>query len=78
MRLLRGIAGRVLACGCLAGVYETYEGRIVARVDARGASCGNPRHELHAVLPDWHGADTADAAGEPASPPADSWPARRD
>lgn len=60
MRLLRGIAGRVLTCGCLAGVYETYEGRIVATVDARGTSCADPRHELHAVLTDWPAADAAD------------------
>jgi len=51
MRLLRGLKGRVLPCGCLVGVYETYAGTIVAMIDARGASCDDPSHKLHGVLP---------------------------
>ena len=39
MRLLRGLSGRVLPCGCLVGVYETYEGEVVATIDARGKQC---------------------------------------
>jgi hypothetical protein len=50
MRLLRGIAGRVLPCGCLVGIYETYEGSVVATIDARGRSCSQPTHALHSVV----------------------------
>ena len=72
MRLLRGVAGRVLECGCLVGVYETYGGRIVATVDARGASCAQQSHRLHAVLPDWRSARTGDAKPVPAAAPLES------
>lgn len=51
MRLLRGLAGEVLTCGCLVGVYETYEGRVVVTIDARGVSCTDPTHTRHAVVP---------------------------
>ncbi|MEO8483298.1 MAG: hypothetical protein ABI634_13885 [Acidobacteriota bacterium] len=50
MRLLRGLTGEVLTCGCLVGVYETYEGRVVVTIDARGASCPDPTHTRHAVV----------------------------
>jgi hypothetical protein len=45
MRILRGLGSRTLACGCLAGIYETYDGQVVTIVDERGPSCYNPRHE---------------------------------
>jgi len=32
-------------------VYETYEGGVIATVDACGAACANPQHRLHALLP---------------------------
>jgi hypothetical protein len=72
MRLLRGVAGQVLACGCLVGVYETYGGRVVATVDARGASCAQQSHRLHAVLPGWCLAQTGDAEPAPAAAPLES------
>lgn len=50
MRLLRGLSGRVLSCGCLVGVYETYEGEVVATIDARGKQCSSPDHRLHAAI----------------------------
>ena len=50
MRLLRGLAGRVLPCGCLVGVYETYRGGVVATVDARGPSCDDSKHRLHDIV----------------------------
>ena len=50
MRFLRGVSGRVLACGCLVGVYETYRGDIVATIDARGPGCTRAGHGLHAVV----------------------------
>jgi hypothetical protein len=51
MRLLRGLGGRVLSCGCLIGIYETYEGQVVATIDAPGAACGDAAHRLHHTLP---------------------------
>jgi hypothetical protein len=50
MRILRGLTGRVLPCGCLVGVYETYEGRVVATIDACGPACFEPEHRLHAPV----------------------------
>jgi hypothetical protein len=47
VRLLRGLSGRVLDCGCLVGVYETYAGQVVATIDARGPVCTEPSHALH-------------------------------
>lgn len=51
MRLLRGLSGRVLSCGCSVGVYETYDGEVVATVDARGPRCSSRDHRLRAVIP---------------------------
>ena len=50
MRLLRGLAGRALPCGCLVGVYETYSGGVIATVDACGPGCHRPEHRLHQQL----------------------------
>ncbi len=47
MRLLRGLAGRVLPCGCLVGVYETYSGLVVATIDARGSDCSRASHRVN-------------------------------
>lgn len=44
MRILRLLSGRPLACGCLAGIYETYTGPTLWIVDARGADCADPAH----------------------------------
>ena len=52
MRLLRGLAGEVLTCGCLAGVYETYEGRVVVTIDARGASIADVCFDHRQVDPE--------------------------
>lgn len=70
MRLLRGLGGRILPCGCLVGIYETYEGKVVATIDARGAACDLAGHELHSRLHD---------IGMAGRPPADEHtePARR-
>lgn len=51
MRLLRGLGGRVLPCGCLVGVYETYGGDVVATIDSRGLTCSEPAHHLHTIVP---------------------------
>jgi hypothetical protein len=58
MAILRGLSSRLLSCGCLAGVYETYEGDVVTIVDARGPACKNPTHVDGKTLP----GDNADAA----------------
>jgi hypothetical protein len=42
--ILRVLTSRVLACGCLVGVYETYDGRIVQILDAHSDRCPDTRH----------------------------------
>jgi len=51
MRLLRGLGGRVLPCGCLVGIYETYEGAVVSTIDAKGSSCADAGHRRREPLP---------------------------
>jgi hypothetical protein len=51
MAILRGLSSRLLTCGCLAGVYETYEGAVVTIVDARGPECTNPTHVDGKTIP---------------------------
>jgi hypothetical protein len=50
MRILRGLGSRSLPCGCLVGIYETYDGKAVALVDARGSSCSDTRHRVDATV----------------------------
>ena len=50
MRILHGVGSRLLGCGCLVGVYETYDQRTVATIDAVGSECRDRSHALHAVL----------------------------
>ena len=51
MRILRGLSSRFLKCGCLAGVYETYGGEIVAIIDARSRSCADTSHTIGKIVP---------------------------
>jgi len=44
MRILRGLSSRLLPCGCVAGVYETYDGAVVTLVDERSEQCADPAH----------------------------------
>ena len=44
MRILRGLTSRLLPCGCVAGVYETYEGAVVTLLDEQEATCANQSH----------------------------------
>jgi hypothetical protein len=44
-RILRGLTSEHLACGCVRGVYETYDGRVVTVLDAVGEDCREPGHE---------------------------------
>jgi len=44
MRILRGLTSRVLPCGCMAGVYETYDGAVITLLDDRNERCAEPAH----------------------------------
>jgi hypothetical protein len=44
MRILRGLTSRLLPCGCVAGVYETYDRFVVTLLDEREARCSDPNH----------------------------------
>ena len=44
-RILRGLTSEHLPCGCVCGVYETYDGRVVTVLDAVGERCTQPGHE---------------------------------
>ena len=44
MRILRGLSSRLLPCGCLTGVYETYDNEVVGIIDARGPACADESH----------------------------------
>jgi hypothetical protein len=59
MRLLRGLGSRLLPCGCLAGIYETYAGEVVAIIDAQGDECHDLAHAVGETMTD------SDAAGTP-------------
>lgn len=50
MRILRGLSSKLLACGCIAGVYETYDGHVVTVIDALAASCAEG-HTAGNVIP---------------------------
>jgi hypothetical protein len=60
MRILRLLSNRPLPCGCLAGIYETYDGPIVWIIDSRDGSCRDPRHRPGAPL---KGAEHGDVTG---------------
>jgi hypothetical protein len=51
MRILRGLSSKTLPCGCLAGVYETYDGQVVAIVDAKSTGCPNRSHVIGKIIP---------------------------
>ena len=44
------VGSRVLPCGCLAGVYETWSNQQVTIVDAHGQVCTLPAHETNQIL----------------------------
>jgi len=52
MRILRGLTSRLLKCGCVAGIYETYDGEIVTLIDERQSSCSDSSHENGNRIPD--------------------------
>lgn len=44
------VGGRVLPCGCLTGIYNTWGGDVVAIIDAKGESCWYEQHGEHSIL----------------------------
>lgn len=50
-RILRGLSSRLLPCGCLLGIYETYEGQVVGLVDAKASRCAISAHDEGKILP---------------------------
>jgi hypothetical protein len=55
---------RLLACGCLIGVYETYSGKTLSIVDARGEGCQDKTHRLNSVISDQRPGDSPIEAGD--------------
>jgi hypothetical protein len=51
MQILRGLSSKILPCGCLAGVYETYNGDVVGILDARSSACTIAAHQTGKQLP---------------------------
>ena len=51
MRILRGVGSRILPCGCLVGLYETYDRRTIAVIDGRAAACTDRTHRVNLTLP---------------------------
>lgn len=59
MRILRGLTSRLLPCGCMAGIYETYTGRVVTLLDDRGAGCTDSSHVAGEEIPEFVGMTSA-------------------
>jgi hypothetical protein len=51
MRILRGLSSKFLPCGCLTGIYETYDGHVVGILDAKSGNCTNTTHQNGKQLP---------------------------
>jgi len=50
-RIRRGLSSRNLPCGCLVGIYETYNDETVAVIDVRGGNCSDPAHSAGNTVP---------------------------
>jgi hypothetical protein len=48
--LRRMLRGRMLACGCSVGVYETYSGEVVQVIDACSPRCSSASHSVDTVV----------------------------
>ncbi len=51
MRILRGLGGRRLECGCLTGIYETYGGEVVEVLDWHADTCVHANHIKGGAIP---------------------------
>ena len=68
MRILRGLSSKSLPCGCLAGVYETYDGLVVTLLDEQIRTCSDPSHVEGNEVPELAGASrSSDGQVAPAS-----------
>ena len=66
MRILRGLTSRLLPCGCLAGVYETYDGAVVTLLDDRNPDCALSSHVAGHEVPEFAiEADSSEVALHP-------------
>ena len=68
LRILRGLGSRALPCGCLVGVYETYNNQTIALIDAKGSECPNREHRVDTSV-DVEMATSADGAQPPSTMP---------
>jgi hypothetical protein len=68
MRILRGLTSRLLPCGCVAGIYETYDGSVVTLLDEPQSTCLDPRHTEGNQIPDLAGVGAPSDATQPRSP----------
>jgi hypothetical protein len=68
MRILRGLTSRLLPCGCMAGVYETYDGVVVTLLDEREAACSVPGHTEGDEIADLAPSPAPGTAPQPRSP----------
>jgi hypothetical protein len=59
MRILRGLTSRLLPCGCVAGIYETYDGRVVTLLDERQSTCQDRNHVDGEEIPEVAGSPAA-------------------
>ncbi len=62
MRILRGLKSRLLPCGCMTGIYETYDGDIVTLLDDRGAECTHADHQPGTPVPQLSGLQPSEVA----------------
>ena len=67
MRILRGLSSKTLPCGCVAGVYETYDGQIVGILDGKAAGCSHSEHRDGNIIPSEIAASPQRHAGQPSS-----------
>ena len=67
MRILRGLSSKILPCGCVAGVYETYDGQIVGILDGKAPGCSHSEHRDGNIIPSEIAASPQRHAEQPSS-----------
>jgi hypothetical protein len=68
VRILRGLAGRRLECGCLTGVYETYSGEVVEMIDWHADACRQSSHIEGGTIPGLSAVVVPEASPPPQPP----------
>jgi hypothetical protein len=51
VKVLRVVNSQKLRCGCLIGIYETYDGNTVGLIDAHAVECSDREHRLNHLVP---------------------------